>query len=129
MLLKEVIDESHDLDTLIFNFSLYELSDNENRKLCEDLNFSVQSKLIEYSESLLPFKLLLQDVKQENLCCEDLSLMKARLLDTTLSLYKSFSSDQSPSENLTISEFKALRHFSKTKILSSRMQIYKVTPL
>ena len=41
--------------------------------------------------------------------------MKARLLDTTLSSYESFSSDQSPSENLTVTEFKALRHLSKNK--------------
>ena len=41
--------------------------------------------------------------------------MKARLLDTALSSYESFSSDRSPSENLTASEFKALRHLSKNK--------------
>ena len=40
---------------------------------------------------------------------------KIRLLDTALSSYESFSSDQSPSENLTASEFKALRHLSKNK--------------
>ena len=34
--------------------------------------------------------------------------MKAALLDTALSSYKSFSSDQSSSKNLTASEFKAL---------------------
>ena len=48
---------------------------------------------IEYSEFLLPFELLFRDVKQENLCSEDLSLMKARLLDTALTPYQSFSSD------------------------------------
>ena len=31
--------------------------------------------------------------------------MKVRLLDTALSSYESFFSDQSPSENLTASEF------------------------
>ena len=55
------------------------------------------------------------DVKQENLRSEDLSLIKARLLDTALSSYEGFSRDQSPSENLTASEFKALRHLSKNK--------------
>ena len=64
---------------------------------------------------LLPFELLFQEVKQENLWDEDLSLMKARLLDTALSSYESFSRNQSPSENLTASEFKALRHLSKNK--------------
>ena len=41
--------------------------------------------------------------------------MKTRLLDTALSSYESFSSGRSPSENLTTSEFKALRHLSKNK--------------
>ena len=41
--------------------------------------------------------------------------MKTRLLDTALSSYESFSSGRSPSENLTKSEFKALRHLSKNK--------------
>ena len=41
--------------------------------------------------------------------------MKAKLIDTELFSYESFSSDQKTSENLTASEFKALRHFSKSK--------------
>ena len=41
--------------------------------------------------------------------------MKAGLLDTALSSYERFSSDQSPFENLTVSEFKASRHLSKNK--------------
>ena len=43
--------------------------------------------------------------------------MKTWSLDITLPWNESFSSDQSPSENLTTSEFKALRHFSKHKNL------------
>ena len=39
--------------------------------------------------------------------------MKARLLGTAFSSNKGFPNDQSPSENLTASEFKALRHLSK----------------
>ena len=53
--------------------------------------------------------------KQENLCEEDLSLIKARSLDTALPSYQSFSNDQSPFENLSISEFKVLIHLSKNK--------------
>ena len=77
------------------------------------LFFSVKPKSIEYSEFLLPFELLLQDVKQENLYSEDLSFNE--LLESALSSYESFSSERSPSENLTASEFKALRHLSKSK--------------
>ena len=100
---------------MIFNFSSYELSDVEISVLCKGLNFSVKPKSIEYSEFLLPFELLFQDVKQENFHSKDLSLIKARLLDTAFSSYESFSRDQSPSENLTASEFKTLRHLSKNK--------------
>ena len=113
--LKEVINDNHDPNKVIFNFSSYELSDVEKSVLCKGLNFSVKPKSIEYSEFLLAFELLFRDVKQENLHSEDLSLIKARLLDTALSSYESFSRDQSPSENLTESEFKALKHLSKNK--------------
>ena len=97
------------------NLKLKGLSDVEKSVLCKGLNFSVKPKSIEYSEFLLPFELQSRAVKQENLHGEDLSLIKARLLDTTLSSYETFSRDQSPSENLTASEFKALRHLSKNK--------------
>ena len=72
--------------------------------------------MIRYSEILLPFELLFRDVKQENLCSEDLPVI-ARLLDTALSSYDRFSSDHSPSKNLTASECEALRYLSKTKAL------------
>ena len=82
-----------------FRFSFYQLSDVEKSVLCKDLNFSVKSKSIEYSEFLLPFELLFRDVKQENLYSEDLSLMKATLLEAALSSYENFSSDRSPSSH------------------------------
>ena len=67
---------------MIFKFSFYELSDAEKSVLFMGLNFSVERKSIEYSEFLLSLKFLFRDVKQVNLSSEDLSLMKARLLDT-----------------------------------------------
>ena len=112
--LKEVSNDSHDPNKVIFSFSYYELSDVEKSVLCEGLNFSLKRKFIEYFEFLLPFKLLFRDVKQENLCSEDLFLI-ARLLDTALSSFERFSSDRSPSKNLTVSECKALRYLSKNK--------------
>ena len=80
--LKQVINDSHHPNKVIFDFASYELSDVEKSVLCKGLNFSVKPKSIEYSEFLLPFELLFRDVKQEHLCTEDLSLVKARLLDT-----------------------------------------------
>ena len=72
------------------------------RWLSKGLNFSLKPKSIKHSEFLIPFELLFRGVKQE-----DFSLVKARLLGTALSSYESFSSDWSPSEKLTTSEFRA----------------------
>ena len=83
--------------------------------MCKGLNFSVKPGWIEYSEFLLPFELLFRDIKREDLCNKDMSLIKARLLDTALTSYQNFSSDKDPPENLTPSEFKALKRLSKNK--------------
>ena len=44
-----------------------------------------------------------------------MSLIKARQLDTPLTSYQNFSSDRNPPENLTPSEFRALKRLSKNK--------------
>ena len=46
-----------------------------------------------------------------------MSLIKARMLDTALTSYQNFSSDRKPSENLTFSEFRALKHLSKNQYI------------
>ena len=91
------------------------MTDEEKNVLCKGLNFSVKPGWIEYSEFLLPFELLFRDIKREDLCNKDMSLIKARLLDTALTSYQNFSSDKDPPENLTPSEFKALKRLSKNK--------------
>ena len=93
----------------------YELRDVKKNVLSKSLIFSVKPQSIEYSEFLLPFELLFRYVKQVILCNEDLRLIKARLLETALSAFESFSSDQSPSEDSAASKSKVLRHFSKNK--------------
>ena len=110
-----IFSDSHNPDRVIFNFSSYKLTDDEKNVLCKGLNFSVKPGLIEYSEFLLPFELLFRDIKREDLCNEDMSVIKARLLDTALTSYQNFSRDREPPENLTSSEFKALKHLSKNK--------------
>ena len=62
-----IFSDSHNPDRVIFNFSLYELTDDEKNILRKGLNFSVKPGLIEYSEFLLPFELLLRDIKREDL--------------------------------------------------------------
>ena len=74
------------------------MTDDEKNVLCKGVNFSVKPGLIEYSEFLLPFELLFRDIKREDLCNKDMSVIKARLLDTALTSYQNFSSDQEPLE-------------------------------
>ena len=53
--------------------------------------------------------------KREDLFNKDMSWIKARLLDPALTSYQNFSSDWDLPENLTYSEFKALKRLSKNK--------------
>ena len=80
--------------------------------LCKGLNFSVKPKSIDHPIILLPFELLVWDVKQAKMCSEDLSIMKTRLLEVALSWCESFSSDWSLSGNKK-PEFKALKHLQR----------------
>ena len=82
--------DSHNPDRVILNFSSCKLTDDEKNVLCKGLNFSVKLGLIEYSEFLLPFELLFRDIKREDICNEDMSVIKARLLDTALTSYQNF---------------------------------------
>ena len=83
--------------------------------LCKGLKFFVQPRLMEYSEFLLLFKTLFHDIKHEDLCNEDMSVIKARLLEPALTSYQNISSDREPPGNLTSSEFKVLKRLSKNK--------------
>ena len=110
-----IFSDIHNPDRVIFNFISYQLTDDEKNILCKGLNFAIKPGLILYSELLLPFELLFRDIKQEDLCIENMSLIKPRLLDTALTSYQNFSSERNPPENLTHSEFKALKYLSKNK--------------
>ena len=82
---------------------------------CKGFNFSVKPGLIKYSEFLLPFELSFCVIKREDLCNEDMSLIKARLLNTSLTSYQKLSNDQDPPKNLTPAEFKAIKLLLKNK--------------
>ena len=104
---------SHDHQKVIFNFSSYNLSEHEKNVLCKVLNFAIKPNKIEYSEYLVPFELLYRDLKKEEISSDDLSIIKARLLDTALTSYQDFVNDKSLPENLSSSEFKKLQSFTK----------------
>ena len=84
-----IFSDRHNHERVICNFSLYELNDDEKKAMCKDLNFSVKLRLIEYS-AFLPFELLFRDIKCEDLCSEDMSFIKARLLDPALNSHQNF---------------------------------------
>ena len=81
---------SHNPKRVIFNITLQELTDDKKNVLCRGLDFSVKPGLIEYSDFLLLFELLFCDIKPEDLCNENMSLIKTRLLDTALNSYQKF---------------------------------------
>ena len=106
-----IFSDSHNPDRMIFNFSLYEL----RTFFVKAFIFSVKPGLIEHWEFLLPFEFLFHNIKREDLCNEDMSLIKARPLDIALTSYQNFSSDWDPPENLTPAEFEALKRLTKNK--------------
>ena len=61
-----IFSDSHNPERVIFNFSLYELADGKKNVLCKGLKFPVKHGLIECSEFLLPFELLVCVVKHED---------------------------------------------------------------
>ena len=52
------LDTCQDPDKVVFNFSSYNLSDNEEIPLSKGLRFAIPLKTIEYSEFLVPFEML-----------------------------------------------------------------------
>ena len=111
----DIFSDSHNPDMEIFNFFSYTFSNDKKNVLCKGLNFFVKPRLMEYSEFLLPFKTLFRNIKREDLCNEDMTVIKDRLLETALTSYQNISSDPDAAENLISSEFKALKHLSKNK--------------
>ena len=111
----DIFSDSHNPDMEIFNFFSYTFSNDKKNVLCKGLNFFVKPRLMEYSEFLLPFKTLFCDIKREDICNEDMTVIKDRLLETALTSYQNISSDPDAAENLISSEFKALKHLSKNK--------------
>ena len=111
-----IFSDSHNPDMVIFLvfFGIHFLMTKKN-VWCKGLNFFVKPRLMEYSNFLLPFKTLFHDIKHEDLCNEDMSVIKARLLEPALTSYQNISSDREPPGNLTSSEFKVLKRLSKNK--------------
>ena len=68
-----------DPDKIIFNFSIYNLNDHEKSVLCKGLIFAIPPKAIEYSEFLLPFKMLFREITSLDIGNFNNECVKSRL--------------------------------------------------
>ena len=65
-----------DPKTVIFSFSKYNLTKQEESLLAKGLQFSVLPTEIEYADFILPFELLYRDIKSEEVQSENLNVLK-----------------------------------------------------
>ena len=96
------------------------MTDGEKKVSCKGFNFSLKPYVNKDSKSLLRFELLFQDIKREDSCNEDMPLIKARLLDKTLTSYQNLFSDQNTPEKLNPCEFKFLKPLTKSKDIATQ---------
>ena len=111
-LTKGISNVGHDLKTVIFNFSKYKLTKQEESILSKGLQFAIPPTVIEYTDFMLPFELLYRDNKSEEVPSENLQISKNKLLDTATSTYAKSCRIKS---NLSIDEAKALKNLTKQK--------------
>ena len=78
------------------------------------MNFCIPPEKLEYAAYLLPFELLMRDLKSENLSQEDFKRAKARLQDTALLSYNNCNSNPKP-KNLSKNEVAALKTLQQQK--------------
>ena len=58
---------SHDPEKVVFDFSSYELSDEEISLLYKGLNFSIPPKPLDYADHMLSFKVLFRDINKNEM--------------------------------------------------------------
>ena len=68
--------ECHDLDKVIFNYSLYKLSDLEKRLLAKGLNYALPPIKLNYGDYMTSFELFYREIRK--LPIEDHELEKVK---------------------------------------------------
>ena len=68
-----IFSDKYNPESLIFNFTSYDLPEDEKNILCKGPDFSVKPGLIEYSELSQPSQQLFWDLKLQDVCNEDMS--------------------------------------------------------
>ena len=107
---------SHDPDKIIFNYSSYALSKIEKSLFCKGLKFAIQPDKLEYSDYLLPFKLLYRGIKDLDCPNEKANFLKAKIKDCALSSFKLYN-EKGAVSSLNKNEINALKTLSKNKDL------------
>ena len=102
------MEEGHDPQKVIFNFSSHELTEAEEKLLSKGLSLSIPPKEINYGDALLPFELLFRELTTaENVSTESLSACKAALQNDAFDMRNSF--DPKKEQNLLPDEIVALK--------------------
>ena len=86
-LTKGINNVGHDPKTVIFNFSKYKLTKQEESLSSKGLKLAIPPTEIEYSDFMLSFELLCRDMESEDVPNENLKTLKNKLLDTAASSY------------------------------------------
>ena len=113
-LTKVINNVGHNPKTVIFNFSKYKLTKQEESLISKGLQFSIPPTEIEFTDFMLPFELLYRGMKSEEVPSEYLKILINKLLDTATSSYAKIKSFRIKS-NLSIDEAKALKNLTKQK--------------
>ena len=66
--------------TVIFSFCKFKLIKQEDSLLFKGLQFDIPLTEIEYTDFMLPFKILYRDLKSEEVPSENLNILKNKLL-------------------------------------------------
>ena len=78
----------HDLDKVIFNYSLYKLSDLENRLLAKELSYALPPIKLNYGDYMTPFELFYREIRK--LSIEDHEKVKTEIKKEAYSSFDNY---------------------------------------
>ena len=90
----------HDPIKLIYNYSSYNLSHDQESILMKGLNFGLQPNKLKYEDYMINFELLFKDVNKLGLSSEDTLFVKNDLKNIAFSSYKNFNRSDHEFEKL-----------------------------
>ena len=110
----KAIDEGHNPDQVIFNFSSHKLNDAEKCLLSKGLSFSIPPKNLNYGDALLPFELLFKPMSTvKSLTPDTITACKAAIQNEAYGMLNDF--DTKKEQNLLADEIEALKSLRSDK--------------